>query len=1185
MGGFIPREKQEKSKIKFFGRKDYINVFNHRKNKLDEERRNIYNIYGEGGIGKSSLLEEFEKECNVEDIKVIILDLKNINTRGAFYEKLFEQVGRKSIPTAHFLLGYLTYLKKKNPYFDINTDKNVFIEESGLLADIIDWSDLLVKEVDDAVPVVGSSIKLTVKFFKKIKDKIKLDSNITKYLKNSVEVEDIENQLGRFLSYDLINLSSKYEFPGVIFMFDTYEATNQDIKNEIKFLIKDLDNTKSMFVIMGRNEFQENEEWGKGYYSQELNRLSNLEVENILKNNMINDHNIVCAIRDSSKGNPLYLELMIQTYHNADTSSVEDFKDSTYNEIYERFMLYNKNDESTFELLSVARFINFDIYEELTNKGEREFNSFTKTTLFSVINDKYYMHDILQEHIISGLSRNRIVKLNQKMFEYYTRRIDCSYQNTISDEYYEESLYHLIGQHIEGSVLEEWLLDITSRLEKEGKYYLLFPLYEQTINSLESNDAQILFISLMKKNALESDKRREKAGSGLFEKYYKYIATEYNDEVNKLVFAWLDKFGWSPVADFVIIAYLQSSFTYGKDIKNYIRGWIKKYIDENIYVSLLLAEYLKKEDTKLNDLQDWIEIYLDKKEYSENFSFIFERYLEKGERSVSIDKKIIIWLSEYKNNKMLFSYVVQPYLNYGGSAIAIESSVIFWLDKYKDDKELFSYVVQAYLNQGGSAIAIESSVIFWLDKYKDEKELFSYVVQAYLNQGGSAIAIESSIIFWFDNNGKQYRQYVLPQAKKAGLKYKCENCIESFYMELYGVNQNNRIRNQKYKEIEKCLLKYSFSSCENKFTYFYLVSQYLKIENRNIEVAQNLLMSFSEYMLGMKESENINIIAMNQLYLKMKDKDSEVVFKIKNFYKNYLIETEYDWDKNQCEYFDVAKIYLKMENKESDVVLKIKSFCKNYLMKIDKNFYKNQCNYFDVIKIYLSMENKESDVILKIILLYENYLITSDKNIHKNQCQYYDIVKKYLSMEQLNQDIIIKIKNTLNTLPRVNSKCLSQYINILIKLTEYDTFIEIEKLEFFLKENIFFLRYYLLHPHAKINVIESYFDIFLNATNVSNTSIKKKYNPIINLYLSKISKNNQNKSNIVNFIERNINQKNITIIIFTYLLNDNCFCDIEKTVKLFLKEEGATEFLKKELERMIEIPNYIKLNPLKELLP
>ncbi len=437
---------KEVPKKRFFGREFFINEFNKSLEAVDKQEYCLLSYTGSGGIGKSSLLKTL-KENVLEDSQNIVsfIDFdfggsisSDREQIASFYAELKKQIG-KNVKFLYFDAAFQIYWSRLKPNTPLQESGIPFLEESSLILDSLG----LIEKI--AFLGAGGSLLNVVNKANYYTNQIKkrLNKEYSEDLEEFAKIDEIsemQKYLSSFFLYDIKEHLKKNPSQKFIYFFDTYEVLweqdKQEIRKEsydewIKYLILDLKECRSLFVVAGREiqqfnyEFEELQEYTKEY---ELSKFSEHESMEYLQLSGIKENDIVEKIIDVSEGIPFYLNLLVETYERIENPKLEDFDYDKNNKIklFEKFFKYlSKEESSAIKVLCVGKSFDFELYKALIANQfiqltVTDWNSICGFSFISTQNgDRYYMHNLMKEAILHDLDSDIKLKVSEFLFEYY----------------------------------------------------------------------------------------------------------------------------------------------------------------------------------------------------------------------------------------------------------------------------------------------------------------------------------------------------------------------------------------------------------------------------------------------------------------------------------------------------------------------------------------------------------------------------------------------------------------------------------------------------------------------------------------------------------------------------------------------------------------------------------------------
>lgn len=429
-------------------------------NKLNHNREdyNVLVFYGIGGIGKSKLRREIcrmHKEENKEGI-IFCLDLNAPEDRnlGEGILKLVDSCDTK-IDFRCFELAYALYFRKKNPSAQYGREKDMVTENTfvGIGLNILGIFDN---------GITGTAADIVERTVRAISNRT-IDKDVKEELKNfdSYSIAEMEEMLPLFFQYDLKSYLSKHKDAKVLMLFDTFEALNENVieqihrnRNErwVQEIIEYFDAAQFpnlLITIFGRDRVEWGEDWQGILEQLQLLEFKTDYSKKYLEKVGISDDAIINAIIKSSEGYPFLLYLLSQTYVNLKNAgkepTIEDFVGG-YPKIIERFV-YNldKDTVEVLRLMSIPNFYNVEIFRLLIDNFNisfpmTEFEQFNKYSFVSYdeCEKDYHIHDLMRKGILEKSSDDTLKAAHEYLLKYYSDRIDQS----VRTKYVLEMFYH-----------------------------------------------------------------------------------------------------------------------------------------------------------------------------------------------------------------------------------------------------------------------------------------------------------------------------------------------------------------------------------------------------------------------------------------------------------------------------------------------------------------------------------------------------------------------------------------------------------------------------------------------------------------------------------------------------------------------------------------------------------------------
>lgn len=497
-----PKDRSKKKKsLGFVGRIKYIKDFKDQLDDLPNAEYSILSFYGEGGIGKTELMQHlYQTSIKQVDTFSFFHDFeKDHATSRDFFSHLYAHLN-KELNSVRFTLAFAIYWSKINENIALGKKSRKFSEETSFIGDVLEKLDSV-----EYTDLLGPGLGLLVKYGK--------DKVLEKYLRKTIgsdvyeeilnlETCDISNfpsELAYFLAEDIKSYREKHPQTNIIFFFDTYEEvySRSDLsrieqEHWVSEFIREFYKLQVMFVVTGRDKFiLKNCNPHIKEYS--VTGLSDEDGRTILQDT-INDNNIIEMIISKFDGLPFYLTLAIELYAELKDSKIltaQDFDIDTPNDIINRFLKgIDREIKSLIEILSIPRFFDEDLVEYILEKysynislDDRE--RIYEYSFFKIKREKgkstYYMHSLMRDGINNKISNNNSMKYhgNQNLAYYYKDKVDNNNEYFIDEDigFLSEFIYHSLKvDDIDFENLSTWLDPTINKFKESGKSRQLIPI-------------------------------------------------------------------------------------------------------------------------------------------------------------------------------------------------------------------------------------------------------------------------------------------------------------------------------------------------------------------------------------------------------------------------------------------------------------------------------------------------------------------------------------------------------------------------------------------------------------------------------------------------------------------------------------------------------------------------------------
>ncbi|WP_423800710.1 tetratricopeptide repeat protein [Neobacillus sp. SAB-20_R2A] len=428
-----------------------------------ETEHDVVMYYGVGGIGKSSLQRQLKLELLTQVPNALYTSIDFMNNAihspaRALLELVRETKFKHKIHFPHFEIAYSLYFFKRNPDISYNEKQLPFKSELNIIGSVV--------AALDGLGVVGAAAGIIEKLYD-TKKKWNLNKDVKEQLKEleSCSLQEIEDRLPAFFSFDLQQGIAKHHIPVSVIFIDTYEALWTDVKNEatkytkdgwVRELIALLPNV--LFVICGR-EYLEweivDQDWKEIVEHHILGNLDSNNADYFLQQCGIEEEEIREKMIHASSGHPYHLDLSVDTYFeikNRGESLHPDQFGSNKREILDRFLRYLSDEEiETLKIMAIPHYYNRDVFVYLlshfkTGYPITKFADFNKFSFITKEQQNYYIHALMREGILNYTSPELVQQVHELMAHYYEDLLKNNQSLLSNNEkeisVLEENIYH-----------------------------------------------------------------------------------------------------------------------------------------------------------------------------------------------------------------------------------------------------------------------------------------------------------------------------------------------------------------------------------------------------------------------------------------------------------------------------------------------------------------------------------------------------------------------------------------------------------------------------------------------------------------------------------------------------------------------------------------------------------------------
>lgn len=365
----MPRKKRRSLKDKlatqkqkaFIGREEQLAIFrvNFSGNASDDALYNIFNIYGQGGVGKSALSRQYERVAKENNALVAFFDLESdIKDIPALMAEIVRQLQTQNVKFSAFDKKYKSYRQEKEQLErDPEAPKGiegtigrtltkVGMEElkklpGGHLVEMLP-TDAIAEHVGDVI------------------------SFIRKKITNKDELELLLEPVKVLTPLFIEEVSECAEDKDICLIFDTYEVAFPKLDDWLRHIFNSQYGEfpeNVLMVISGRDELSEKwSDFKSILHKIPLERFTEVEAIAFLKNQNITNESVIQTIVEISDRLPMLMVLLADK-----APETPDQVAHASESAVERFLKWIPNTQEREIILATAlpRAINQDIVEEL----------------------------------------------------------------------------------------------------------------------------------------------------------------------------------------------------------------------------------------------------------------------------------------------------------------------------------------------------------------------------------------------------------------------------------------------------------------------------------------------------------------------------------------------------------------------------------------------------------------------------------------------------------------------------------------------------------------------------------------------------------------------------------------------------------------------------------------------------
>ncbi|MGJ5634639.1 tetratricopeptide repeat protein, partial [Nostoc sp. CALU 1950] len=404
----------------FVGREDQVNQF--RQNLAfppeDDRRRFLYNVWGQGGVGKSTLLRQFRKIADEAKIISAYIDEAE-KTIPEVMGRLAEDLERQGHKLTQFTERYKVYRQKRQ---ELETDPEAPQGFSAFVGKTMAKTGVRLAR---RVPVGGAVFDFVDEdaFATQAGE---WASYVAKKITNKDEVrlvQEPEEVLTPLFLQDIFKIAK--ETPVVLFL-DTYERTGEFLDNWLREILEGRHGEVSLNILItiaGRHELDKNH-WAsyEGLIARfPLEPFTEEEAQQYLTRKGITDSRVVEVILHLSGNLPLLVGMLADTHPNDPNQVIEPSTSAV-----ERFLKWVDDPKRQQVALDAAipRCLNRDVIAKLRAEEEADelFTWLKETSFVNERTDGWAYHDVVKTQMLRHKrlsSPQGWADIHGKLAEYY----------------------------------------------------------------------------------------------------------------------------------------------------------------------------------------------------------------------------------------------------------------------------------------------------------------------------------------------------------------------------------------------------------------------------------------------------------------------------------------------------------------------------------------------------------------------------------------------------------------------------------------------------------------------------------------------------------------------------------------------------------------------------------------------
>ncbi len=404
----------------FVGREDQVNQF--RQNLTlppeDDRRRFLYNVWGQGGVGKSTLLRQFRKIADEAKIISAYIDEAE-KTIPEVMGRLAEELERQGHKLTQFTERYKVYRQKRQ---ELETDPEAPQGFSAFVGKTVVKTGVRLAR---RVPVGGAVFDFVDEdaFATQAGE---WASYVAKKITNKDEVRLVQEPVEVLTPLFLQDIFKIAKETAIVLFFDTYERTGEFLDNWLREILKGRHGEVSLNILIaiaGRHELDKNH-WApyEGLIVRfPLEPFTEEEAQQYLTRKGITDNRIIEVILRLSGNLPLLVGMLADAHPNDPNQVIEPSSSAV-----ERFLKWIDDPKRRQVALDAAipRCLNQDVIAQLRGEEEADevFTWLKETSFVNERTDGWAYHDVVKTQMLRHKrlsSPQGWADIHGKLAEYY----------------------------------------------------------------------------------------------------------------------------------------------------------------------------------------------------------------------------------------------------------------------------------------------------------------------------------------------------------------------------------------------------------------------------------------------------------------------------------------------------------------------------------------------------------------------------------------------------------------------------------------------------------------------------------------------------------------------------------------------------------------------------------------------